>query len=1564
MCENQPQLLKGIDDNVEILSEVFNEENAPVEYLCEGEREIWSEENTNHPQNNIGELSQNEPTSNHKSKNQPQLSNKNTEDNQGDDENIPELNEERGYPLDTCLQPVELKGNEIFSIAPAEGNRPLSLFTDQNAEVLSFPTLFPKGQFGFNTNRHTKLHFRKYLNARLLNIDTRFANNIDYIFFMQFWAEKKQILDNVHVVLRKSQNCESVTAGLLRSSETLKTFIAKDMAYTIFKNIRGSPAYWQRTLYDLLGMVRQLGTFTWFLTLSSADLRWTDTIRIIAQQYGVTLSDEDIDKLTWEQRSKWIRNNPVTAARHFDYKVQQFFKIIIQKNKVLGNVSDFFIRTEFQQRGSPHVHCVLWVKDAPVIGEASDEDVCSFIDNNVHCTLPSNDDQLYTLVSTLQKHSHRRTCRKKGRFCRFHFPKPPVSRTLIASPESETLEKKPSPDKIEPNYKEIVIGVQQLIQELDDNQSNTSPTIQEVLDACDVTEEEYHEALKKLQKTTKVLHKRNPKDRCINNYNPVILKSWKANMDLQFVTDVYSCIMYIVSYITKDERELSDLLRHTSKQANDQNIRQQLRTLGNVFLNHREITAQEAIYRALPIPLRRTSRTIVYVPTDFPEDRVKLMKPLYVIENLDDDSEEVFCTSIIDRYIARPAGLEDMCLAHFATWYTLKNTDKDDSHPALIEDDTNEQLSKKVIKLQDNKGYMAKRRQQAILRTHVYSKLKQTENFFHSKLMLYAPWRNENDLKGNIPSYEQSFLQQSETFNDNFQQFEHNSDLLNTALQDYEENGPITDIWDSLNSETVQTNEEDMNQQRALDPDSAFTNPEFSTGINSNDIRHEIGVSAVSYTVNDHRLSEEDTRELIQKLNTEQKEIFTEILSWCRQCSKSRKQGPKPPPLYTFITGGAGTGKSLLIKAIFNMAVKELEAEGDSPSDTTVLLLAPTGTAAFNIDGMTMHSALKLPLKQHSKQGEYQPLSQEKLHDLRCKLANLTIIIIDEISMVSSQDLYNIHRRLSEIMGTTQSDEYFGGLSILAVGDLYQLPPVAARPVYALPKSPLARLAGSLWENLFNIHHLVTIMRQKDDEDFANMLNRIRLETHTDEDVAVLQTRLSTPTDLNYPHDALHIFATNREVNEHNAAKLSTLSTPLHTMVAKDTKPDNSPLPDSFNLPDNPALTGGLSKELKLCIGARIMISKNIDVTDGLVNGTQGTVVGFLPPVSSQNIVAVIVRCDHHKSGQQTRLKYAQIARKYPESVPIFRDQVTVFIGKYARGNEILRQQFPLRLCWGCTIHKTQGMTLQQAVVSINGRFNHGQCYVALSRVTSINGLYLTKFDKNKIRASQETHDAMKLMNTRPVSVSINRVIERPSQLIKIALLNTRSIIKHEKDIRSCNNLLMTDILCFTETWLKRQETPMLQSMSAFRQDRLHKQAGGVLIYVNNEYQAKFVNSKTTKSIDILSLEVTAYGEIFNILLVYCAPNANLTEATQIVQEFSLSVPNEIPIMILGDFNKLKLQDKIRSRNLCALVNVPTCKSGSTLDQVYTDWKPSPTVHISPAYFSDHDIIWIGMRRT
>ena len=160
----------------------------------------------------------------------------------------------------------------------------------------------------------------------------------------------------------------------------------------------------------------------------------------------------------------------------------------------------------------------------------------------------------------------------------------------------------------------------------------------------------------------------------MNGYNPYILKAWEANCDLQFVNSPYDCGMYVVGYISKGQRGMSDLLRHACEDARKDGgtLKSQVRAIGNKFNRHVEISEQEAVYLVLQIPLRKSSRGSVFINTSPPEERPFLLKTTAELEALDDDSEDIQCQNMLSRYAKRPRSQKDLCLADFCSVYDIK----------------------------------------------------------------------------------------------------------------------------------------------------------------------------------------------------------------------------------------------------------------------------------------------------------------------------------------------------------------------------------------------------------------------------------------------------------------------------------------------------------------------------------------------------------------------------------------------------------------------------------------------------------------------------------------------------------------------------------------------------------------------------------------------------------------------------------------------------------------------------------------------------------------------------
>ena len=319
-------------------------------------------------------------------------------------------------------------------------------------------------------------------------------------------------------------------------------------------------------------------------------------------------------------------------------------------------------------------------------------------------------------------------------------------------------------------------------------------------------------------------------------------------------------------------------------------------------------------------------------------------------------------------------------------------------------------------------------------------------------------------------------------------------------------------------------------------------------------------------------------------------------------------------PIYLFITGGAGAGKSYLIKTIYHTVTKTFRCPPINPELPTVLLMAPTGVAAINIDGTTINTALAIP----KETGDNVPaMSDQKRTQMRMSLAELKLIIIDEISMVGNTTLLHIHHRLKEIFGTSNS-QMFAGISVIAVGDMYQLPPIRKKPVFADYKNDVLNLYHP-W-HLFSMIELVHIMRQKNDQLFAALLNRFRSANQTEDDIKCIQSRAIDPSDNNYPSDALHIWAENKPVDQHNEKKLQRIPAQLFYLQATDQYPPNTSQQNIDKVLARPrSETGGLDANIYIKESARVMLTTNIDITDRLINGQLGTVVRIEVSQSNQS---------------------------------------------------------------------------------------------------------------------------------------------------------------------------------------------------------------------------------------------------------------------------------------------------------------------------------------------------------
>ena len=194
--------------------------------------------------------------------------------------------------------------------------------------------------------------------------------------------------------------------------------IAHDDAFKFLKTIRSSPAFWQQKQKELMSMIRQLGCPTFFLTLSAAEIKWPELLRILKEILDdVKFPIDPILELQWNERAELIRRDPVTCSRYPDHRSKELFRVLRSEVCLLGKLTDFYMRIEFQQKGSPHVQSLLWIENAPKYGINPLNEVIEFINHIITCKLNNTDNLLSDGENDVQRHKHTHTCYKRKSCC-------------------------------------------------------------------------------------------------------------------------------------------------------------------------------------------------------------------------------------------------------------------------------------------------------------------------------------------------------------------------------------------------------------------------------------------------------------------------------------------------------------------------------------------------------------------------------------------------------------------------------------------------------------------------------------------------------------------------------------------------------------------------------------------------------------------------------------------------------------------------------------------------------------------------------------------------------------------------------------------------------------------------------------------------------------------------------------------------------------------------------------------------------------------------------------------
>ena len=361
---------------------------------------------------------------------------------------------------------------------------------------------------------------------------------------------------------------------------------------------------------------------------------------------------------------------------------------------------------------------------------------------------------------------------------------------------------------------------------------------------------------------------------------------------------------------------------------------------------------------------------------------------------------------------------------------------------------------------------------------------------------------------------------------------------------------------------------------------------------------------------------------------------------WCKEIVIALKQHKPVKPYHVFLSGSGGVGKSYVVKMLHTDTVKLLQcSQKIKPEDVPILLTAATGVAAHNINGITVHSAFML--NDRKKTGTtYYNLSSDTLSTLQTHLEQLMVVIIDEISMIGAQTLYKIHMCLQEIKGLHYSNTRFGSITIIAVGDLYQLPPLKDKKIYDTPGTgddlnPVC-LHQSLWKENFYFHELKDVVRQKN-KHFAQLLNRVREAKITENNETILKARVTTLDDPDHFTDALHVYGTNQQADQYNATMLQKLDTPKYVIQSSDITRDRDTRQVKISLDGKKCTdTGGLPSHLTIAENAYVRLTSNIDVTDGLANGVRGIIQKIITNEDG-SVNIILVKFDNEGIGQKAK---------------------------------------------------------------------------------------------------------------------------------------------------------------------------------------------------------------------------------------------------------------------------------------------------------------------------------------
>ena len=261
----------------------------------------------------------------------------------------------------------------------------------KHLDVMCFPVLFPTGKYGQFHSRQEKLSHSEYIKLRLLNQDSRFRKDAQYVFFLLWQKEMRELSAGIYNLL-KSTRCQPMSVSMLLDKVSTSDERLEANLCTMLQSVHGTKQYWFIRQSELRCMIREWGSPTLFLTFSCAEYESPDITEYLRRVNNVS-SKYPIGKLCTE--------DPVSVSRKFSLKFHAFFRKVIVNGEVLGKVDHFYWKKEYQARGAPHYHALVWIRDAPVTDRDDPDKVLAWIQQRITCHIPDKDGspELHRLVT-------------------------------------------------------------------------------------------------------------------------------------------------------------------------------------------------------------------------------------------------------------------------------------------------------------------------------------------------------------------------------------------------------------------------------------------------------------------------------------------------------------------------------------------------------------------------------------------------------------------------------------------------------------------------------------------------------------------------------------------------------------------------------------------------------------------------------------------------------------------------------------------------------------------------------------------------------------------------------------------------------------------------------------------------------------------------------------------------------------------------------------------------------------------------------------------------------------